>query len=120
MLREYKFQAETMDGKFLVNGYFKKDKENSCYIEDINGVVNQVKPESVVPLVGYDRFNDEVYEGDWLWDEDNEDYYQVKWDSVDEGFYLDSRICEINYCASKIRDCYLATPPKYYNEDTNE
>lgn len=118
MLREYKFQAKPIDGKFLVNGYFKKDKKGNCYIEDINGVVTQVKPESVVPLVGYDLFGDEVYEGDWLWDENDENYYKVKWDDIDECFCLDGYKCGISYNVSKMKDFWLATPPKYYNEDT--
>lgn len=89
MLREYKFRGEPIHGEGFVYGYFKKNRYGDCYIEyDYRSTV--VKPESVVPLVGHDINGEEVYEGDWLYDEYNEDYYKVKWDAVDGNYFLDS------------------------------
>lgn len=89
MLREYKFRADAVYGGY-VYGYFTKNLVGDCFIDEGDGVRILVKPESVVPLVGHDINGEEVYEGDWMYDEYNEDYYKVEWDAVDGNYFLDS------------------------------
>ncbi len=89
-LRQVKFKGESITGGRYVTGYFWRNAYGDCYIGDGNGSATVVKPETVVPMVGYDINGDEVFEGDWLYDEVNEDYYEVKWDEVDGCHFLDS------------------------------
>lgn len=89
-LKRVKFRGESITGGRDVTGYFWRNAHGDCYIGDGDGSATVVKPETVVPLVGHDINGDEVYEGDWLYDEYNEDYYKVEWDAVDENYFLDS------------------------------
>lgn len=116
MLREYKFRAKAVYGGY-VYGYFTKNLVGDCFIDEGDGVRILVKPESVVPLVGHDINGEEVYEGDWLWDEDNEEYFQVKWDEDEGGFTLSGYNCGYDDYISKIRYCLLTAPPEDYDEE---
>ena len=89
-LRMVKFRGESITIGRDVTGYFWRNAHGTCYIGDGDGSATVVKPETVVPLVGHDINDDEVYEGDWLYDEYTEDYYKVEWDAVDENYFLDS------------------------------
>ena len=93
-MREYKFRGANISTGSVVYGYFKKNRQGDCFIEDIDGLVTAVIPESVVPLVGRDINGQEVYEGDWLYDEFEEIYFHVIWDDVDNTFCLEGE----DYC----------------------
>lgn len=114
MPREYKFRGEPIHGKCSVCGYFKKNRAGDCYIE-YDGLVTVVKPDSVVPLVGHDINGEEVYEGDWLYDEVNEEYYKVKLDAVDGNYFLDSPY--VGLAISEIRSLQLSLGPDDEEEE---
>lgn len=117
MPREYKFRGEPIHGKCSVCGYFKKNRAGDCYIE-YDGLTTVVKPDSVVPLVGHDTNGCEVYEGDWLWDENNGVYFQVQWDEDEGGFTLSGYDCGYDEYINKIGNYQLTAPPEDYDEET--
>lgn len=115
-MREYKFRGKNTITGDLVYGYFMKNWEEKCFILDEYEWPILVDPDTVVPLVGHDISGEEVYEGDWLWDEDNEFYFQVKWDEDEGGFTLSGYLCGYDEYFSKIREFQLTAPPEGYEE----
>lgn len=77
-MRPIKFRGETFDGKVVYGDLLQFEGKTaictSVYTlvfyaatkKGLQGVVN-VKPESVVQLVGYDADGNEIYEGDNVW-----------------------------------------------------
>lgn len=117
MLREYKFRGKDIHTDEYVYGYFKRNLAGDFCIADIDGWEIVVVPESVVPLVGHDIAGEEVYEGDWLWDENSEVYFQVQWDEDAGGFTLSGYDCWYDEYINKIGYYQLTAPPENYEEE---
>lgn len=117
-LKLVKFRGELISGGCDVTGYFWRNTHDDCFIVDCYGSPTAVKPETVVPMVGYDINGDEVYEGDWLYDEYNEDYYKVEWDAVDENHFLDSPY--VGLAISEMGRMQLSLGPEDEEEEEEE
>ena len=117
-LKMVKFRGELITGGRDVTGYFWRNAHGDCYIGDGNGSATVVKPETVVPMVGYDNNGDEVYEGDWLYDEYNEDYYKVEWDACNGNHFLDSPY--VGLCLDEMWRMRLSLGPDDEEEEWNE
>lgn len=119
-LRMVKFRGESITGGRDVTGYFWRNAHGDCYIGDGNGSAIVVKPETVVPMVGYDINGDEVYEGDWLYDEIDEFHYKVVWDEADGCHCLDCH--EIGICMNvdDIQRMQLSLGPDEEDEEEKE
>lgn len=117
-LRMVKFRGESITGGTYVTGYFYA--RGRCYIGDDNGSETAVKPETVVPMVGYDINGDEVYEGDWLYDEIDEYHYKVVWDKTEWCYRLDCH--EIGICtdANEMRRMQLSLGPDEEDEEDKD
>lgn len=89
-LDRYRFRADPANGGKPVTGYFKRNRQGDCYIEDESGLAIVVAPDTVVPLVGHDMDGREVFEGDWLQDDLEGTFYKVFWDEDCNGFFLDA------------------------------
>lgn len=114
-LKLFKFRGEPITGGRDVTGYFWRNAHGDCFIGDSYGSTTVVKPETVVPMVGYDINGDEVYEGDWLYDEDNEDYYKVEWDACDGNHFLDSPY--VGLCLDNLQRMQLSLGPDDEEEE---
>lgn len=119
-LKMVKFRGEPITGGPYVSGYFKRNRQGDCYIEDESGLAIAVAPDTVVPLVGYDINGDEVYEGDWLYDEIDEFHYKVVWDEADGCHRLDCH--EIGICTNvdDIQRMQLSLGPDEEDEEETE
>ena len=84
-MRTIKFRAKDIhDGKWLY-GYFKKNSYGDCYIEDEHGLATAVDPETVLQLVCDSEKNGEIYEGDYIQDEEG-DLWLIEYDKDSHGF----------------------------------
>ena len=73
-MRPIKFRGVTSKGKIVYGYAFKYFKQKSWYILDERAEQWEIKSESLAQLVGYDKNEKEVYEGDTLIDELENDY----------------------------------------------
>lgn len=73
-MRTIKFRGVTSKGKIVYGYAFKYFKQKSWYILDERAEQWKIKPESLAQLVGYDANGEEVYEGDILLGEHNNEH----------------------------------------------
>lgn len=119
-LKRIKFRGEPITGERDVTGYFWRNAHGDCYIGDGDGSATVVKPETVVPMVGYDINGDEVYEGDWLYDEIDEYHYKVVWDKTEWCYRLDCHEIRICTDASEMRRMQLSLGPDDDEEEEED
>lgn len=118
-LEMVKFRAESILGGDYVYGFYKRNRHGDHYIElDDNATV--VKPETVVPLVGYDRNGNEVYEDDWLFDDEEECYWHVCWDETDRVDALESDDRAYGLTIDSVATMTLASPRWRGGEDDKD
>lgn len=80
-MREIKFRGKNINTGEWVYGYFKKNRHGDCYIEN-DGLTIVVDPETVSQLVDICEDGSEIYEGDYIYDADDEIIMRVEWDEA--------------------------------------
>lgn len=93
-MRTIKFRGVTSKGKIVYGYAFKYFKQKSWYILDERAEQWKIKSESLAQLVGYDKNEKEVYEGDTLIDDDGQEFAAslqgiVRWETDDKSKYAD-------------------------------
>ena len=79
-MRDIRFRGKNINTGEWVYGYFKKNRHGDCYIEDEHGLSTVVDPETVGQMVCLLDEGDEVYEGDYINDFDDNFTMRVEWD----------------------------------------
>lgn len=99
-MRDIRFRGKNINTGEWVYGYFKKNRHGDCYIED-DGLAVEVDPDTVGQMVCILDEGDELYEGDFINDFDDNFIMRVEWDEegmryvateiylTDEGFAAD-------------------------------
>ena len=80
-MRTIKFRGKSINTGEWVYGYFKKNRHGDCYIEN-DGLTIVVDPETVSQLVDICEDGSEIYEGDYIYDADDEIIMRVEWDEA--------------------------------------
>ena len=86
-MREIRFRGKGLlahKGEWIY-GFFKKNTNGDCYIENEYGLAIIVDPETVGQLVCRLQDGSEIYEGDYLEDE-NGDPWVVEYDAFSHAF----------------------------------
>ena len=78
-MRDIRFRGKNINTGEWVYGFFKKNRHGDCYIED-DGLSTVVDPETVGQMVCLLDEGDEVYEGDYINDFDDNFTMRVEWD----------------------------------------
>ena len=82
-MRDIKFRGKNINTGEWVYGFFKKNAHGDCYIEDEYGLSTAVLPETVGQMVCIIDEGDEVYEGDYINDYNDDFTMRVEWDEED-------------------------------------
>ena len=78
-MREIRFRGKGISahkGEWIY-GYFKKNRNGDCYIEDEDGLSIAVDPETVSQLACISAKSGEIYEGDYLEDDEGDVWEMV-------------------------------------------
>lgn len=84
-MRPIKFRGKNINTGEWVYGFFKKNAHGDCYIEDEQGLAVVVDPDTVGQMVCILDEDDEIYEGDYINDFDDNFTMRVEWD--EEGMW---------------------------------
>ena len=87
-MRPIKFRGKNINTGEWVYGFFKKNAHGDCYIEDEQGLAVVVDPDTVGQIVCILDEGDEIYEGDFINEEDMR-YVATEVYLTDEGFAAD-------------------------------
>ena len=133
-MRDIKFRGKSINTGEWVYGYFKKNRHGDCYIEDEDGLAAAVLPETVGQRVCVIDEGDEVYEGDYINDSDDNFTMRVEWDDeemqyvatevylTDEGWVADGDSFSLGEIAEmmSVGNIWDNEVEDFYKEATND